>query len=62
MTTQNDIANMTEAELATFANNAPSGFTPVFSADGTFAFVADWVIEKMTPSERLKLTIVGRSQ
>jgi hypothetical protein len=40
MITQQDIAEMSEAELAAFANNGPHGFTPVFEADGRFAFYA----------------------
>jgi hypothetical protein len=52
---------MSEPELAAFATHAPQGFTPVFCADGTFAFIADWVIEKMKPSQRAELTIIQRS-
>jgi hypothetical protein len=61
MITQEDIAEMSEAELAVFAAKAPQGFTPVFCADGTFALIADWVIKKMSPSQRAEITIVGRA-
>jgi hypothetical protein len=59
--TQKDIAEMSEAELAVFAAKAPEGFTPAFYSDGRFAFVADWAIDEMSPSQRAKLTIVRRS-
>lgn len=61
MTTQEDIAEMSEAELAVFAAKAPQDFTPVFCSDGTFALIADWVIEKMRPSQRAELTIIRRA-
>jgi len=61
MITQEDIAEMSEAELAVFASKAPQGFTPVFCHDGTFALIADWVIKKMKPSERAELTIIRRA-
>ena len=61
MVTQEDIAEMSEGELASFAAKAPVGFTPVFYSCGSFAFVADWLIEKMSPSQRAEITIVGRA-
>lgn len=59
--TQETISRMSDAELATFANKAPLGFTPVFYGNGRFAFVADWAIGEMSPSQRAELTIVLRS-
>src|SRR5438067_585035 len=59
--TQEDIAEMSEAELAVFAAKAPQGFTPAFCSDRTFAFIADWVIEEMSPSRRAELTIIRRA-
>jgi hypothetical protein len=42
MITQEDIAEMSEAELAAFAAKAPRGFTLVFCrSDGIFSFLAD---------------------
>lgn len=61
MITQEDIAEMSEAELAVFAAKAPQGFTPVFCCDGRFAFIADWVIDEMSPSGRAELTIIRRA-
>jgi hypothetical protein len=61
MITQEKIAEMSEGELATLAASAPQGFTPVFDSDGRFAFVADWVIEKMSLSRRAQITIIGRA-
>ena len=49
--TQEDIAEMTDAELAALAAKAPKGFTPVMG-NGQFVFVADWVIERMSPTQR----------
>ena len=59
--TQEDIAEMSEAELAVFAAKAPEGFTPVLVSDGRFGFIADWAIEEMSPSLRAELTIVRRA-
>ena len=61
MITQDDIAEMSEAELALFAAKAPQGFTPVFCSDGRFGFIADWLIEGTSPSQRAELTIIGRA-
>ena len=59
--TQEDIAEMTGAELAALAAKAPSGFTPVIGEKGMFGFCADWVLEQMPPAQRAKLTIISRS-
>jgi hypothetical protein len=61
MITQEDIAEMSEAELAVLAAKAPHGFTPVLSRDGAFCFVADLVLAEMQPSERAELTIIQRA-
>lgn len=59
--TQADIKRMSESELAVLASKAPSGLTAVFHADGTFSFLSDLTIEEMSPSERAKITIIGRA-
>lgn len=59
--TQEDIAEMSEAELASLAAKAPRGFTPLF-ADGTFMFLSDRQIERMNASDRAKLTFIVRAQ
>jgi hypothetical protein len=58
---QKKVADMTESELAILAAAAPRGFTPVFFFDGKFGFIADSVMEKMSPQARAALTIVGRA-
>ena len=52
---------MSEAELAALAAKAPEGFTPVFCSEGRFGFMADWLIEEMSPSKRTELVIIGRA-
>jgi hypothetical protein len=59
--TQEDIKKMSQSQLAVLASKAPEGFTPVFDEDGRFGFRADWSLERMTPSERAKFTVVGRA-
>ena len=61
MITQRDIAEMSEAELAALAANAPAGMVPVFHPDGSFSFISERVLDRMSPSERLRITVVGRA-
>jgi hypothetical protein len=61
MITQEDIAGMSESELAALAAKSPAGMTPIWDSTGRFAFIAENVLAVMAPSQRAKITIIGRS-
>ena len=59
--TREQVAQMTQAELAALATKAPAGFTPVKTEAGDFMYLADWMLEELGPAERATLTIVSRA-
>jgi hypothetical protein len=61
MITQKDIAAMSDSELAALAAKAPAGMSPIWDSEGWFAFIADSVLAKITPSQRAKITVIGRN-
>jgi hypothetical protein len=56
--TNEDIATMSDHELAALAAIAPAGMTAVFDAQEQFAFIN---LDCLSPSQRASLRIVGRS-
>jgi hypothetical protein len=58
--TQQGVAKI--EELAALAARAPDGSAAVICAGRKFAMIADCFIDKMRPSERAKLRLIGRSR